>query len=71
MCFFFYLSVLYWFSIQRSELIIWNDAVSSFDSSKKKRQIVCIKKGKPLIDIENLQQTEFETHLMIIGYSRE
>lgn len=29
------------------------------------------KKGKPLIDIENLQQTEFETHLMIIGYSRE
>lgn len=34
----FFLSIC----IQRSELIIWNDAVSSFDSSMKKRQSVCI-----------------------------
>lgn len=37
----------------------------------KKTKCMYNKKGKPLIDIENLQQTEFETHLMIIGYSRE
>lgn len=38
---------------------------------EKKTKCMYNKKGKPLIDIENLQQTEFETHLMIIGYSRE